>query len=169
MRATDLIIGIDDCKITEISNWKHCLLLIANSPRDGYCVDNEFVDKEGSFGVKLNECCDENSDKSLCFVKLSATIAKVCLPVRPLLDTSTHTCNTSNDCGLRSDKKSICVKPHSEYNSTKLIRIRRHGKPTVLFWGSPSELYQSIVLVKYKPKLTYLPLLAIHYYETLLR
>ena len=144
--------------------------MIANTPSNGFCVTNEFVRKERTFAHNSNQCCDDNSEKSLCFVSSGSTpVEKMCLPVRQLLDTSMGKCNQSNDCSIKEEKSPVCAKPFSEYNSTKLIGIRRLGKPTVLFWGSPSELYQSIILVKYKPKLTYLPLLAIHYYETLLR
>ena len=127
------------------------------------------MSKEATFGQTFKQCCDQNSDNSLCFTKDNAIQKWMCLPVRQLLDTSSgQTCNSSNDCALKGEN-SNCVKPVSEYNSTRLVRIKRQGKPNVLFWGSPSELYQSIILVKYKPKLTSLPLLAIHYYETLLK
>ncbi|CAG2174816.1 unnamed protein product [Oppiella nova] len=178
LRTADVITGVDDCMIIDTTNWKQCLLSIANHPRDGYCVDAEFIAKEiKSFAPVVSggqaagaHCCDKNSENSLCFIKNNSMNERVCLPVRRLLDTSPMTCNTSADCTRSMAKSSDnCVKPVADTNGTKLVRIRRQGKPNVLFWGSPSELYQSIVLVKYKPKLTSLPLICIHYYETLLR
>ncbi|CAG2113905.1 unnamed protein product, partial [Medioppia subpectinata] len=178
LRTADVIVGVDDCVIVDITNWKQCLLSIANNPRDGYCVGAAFIATEkanNGQSVMANgvgnggaHCCDKNSENSLCFIRNNSMDDRVCLPVRQLLDTSPATCNTSADCS-RNEKSDNCVKPLADYNHTKLIRIRRQGRPNVLFWGSPSELYQSIVLVKYKPKLTSLPLLYVYYYETLLR
>jgi len=142
--------------------------MIANHPRVGYCASDDFIEKERSFALNPNKCCDDNSEKSLCFSK-NNSLEKMCLPVRQLLDKTSMTCNSSNECTKKLDKNFHCVKPIADHNSTKLIRIKRQGKPDVLFWGSPSELFQSVILVKYKPKMTSLPLLAIHYYETLLR
>ncbi len=168
LREADLITGINDCKIMEVSNWKQCLLMIANCPRIGYCVSNDFIEKERSFALNPQKCCDDNSEKSLCFSK-NNSLEKMCLPVRQLLDKTSMTCNTSDDCIKNLDKNYNCLKPMADHNSTKLIIIERQGKPNVLFWGTPSELFQSIILIKYKPKMTSLPLIIIHYYETLLR
>ena len=163
MTQSDLVTHLNDCKIEDVSSWKNCLIETAMNPQIGFCVSKEFVEQEHTKPSDPNKCCDERSGQNLCFLKNYQT--KLCLPARKLLLNKSSTCDKSNCQNVNS----FCMTPTSEFNRTKLIQIKRLDKKSVLFWGSPSELFQSVTLINYKPKMNWLPLKFIFYYETLLR
>lgn len=62
-----------------------------------------------------------------------------------------------------------CIRPLVYANGVRLIELKRHDRYRFLFYGFPSELFQSISLIDYRPKYQWLPVSILYHYETLLK
>lgn len=153
-----------DCEIKNTKAWKECFrkLLIAERA-DGYCVPDTFLT---SSNIKQNEqiCCPENINRHLCFGEYHSDV-HYCLPVREAIEISARSCNSSISC----KEQYTCIKAVDDGVGKKVIEIQRTAKVSFLFWGHPRELYSSLILIDYVPKLSFLPTLLIYRLETLLR
>lgn len=156
----DHIIGIDGCDVRDIDSWKACLVQTLLLPQHGYCLKKAIIESEGTWSPK--DCCHGQSNNSLCFMYMELGEKKnVCLPARHTLQTAARYCNSS--CS-QSDH---CLKPVLD-NGTKLVEVKRANWQTMLFLGSPSELWHAVSIVKWVPRQTYLSVLPVHVYEVFL-
>ncbi|RWS13729.1 membrane-bound transcription factor site-2 protease-like protein [Dinothrombium tinctorium] len=159
----DVITNLNgDCIVTDKLSWANCLKKILQTD-EGYCVPTQFIEEQQFHSLDSSQCCGENSARHLCFEQLG-TKNHFCLPVRSLLNEYSEKCNSTIMCS--SNK--ICVKPISN-ETFKLVVIQRINSDFVLFWGHPEEIFTSVVVIDYRPKFTFLPLIFIHFYENQLR
>ena len=120
----------------------------------GFCVEPRLL-SESSKAIDRGKCCDGGSAGSLCFSKKeSEEFEYYCLPVRPLLSTDKLHCWNSDGC----EDQNLCLHPLLEGNSTRLIIAGRQNRQQLIFLGSPGEMYQSVQLTKYSPRVAFLPL-----------
>ena len=127
--------------------------------------------REGGGGlcVKLNRlskplrtfegksCCEEDSSGSLCFTRSHQPHDDEyhCLAVRPLLKTEKLHCWDGDD-GCESGN--VCLLPLLKGNSSRLLIAKRQNQQQLIFLGSPAELYQSVQMTEYSPRVNHLPI-----------
>lgn len=195
----DVIIGIDNCFIESKDNWKTCLIDSITKSSQGYCVSNLFVSQESQLSLVPGKCCGEDSKRHLCFKDagsfhdtadnsvtpgrqrdLRDTVERVklfkkrnnvedglCLPVRLLLNTFTGNCNTTKDCMMDEPR---CLKPVIEDKLTRLMQLHREDKEPFLFYGYPGELFATISVIEFKPRLNqWIPVRPLLWYDSFLR
>ncbi|XP_067121448.1 membrane-bound transcription factor site-2 protease isoform X2 [Centruroides vittatus] len=172
LETGDVITAIVSCSIQTEEHWKKCLQDKINQPSQGYCVPITFIMQEdvaikGSSNNPMFDCCNKESQNELCFHHwtLNDQEKYSCLPVRKLLQQSGGMCKTSEQC---EDGSWTCIIPQID-NDTRLLQLYRNGKNSVIFIGSPMELYFSVSVSSWIPRNTVFPIPPIQMYETFLR
>ena len=132
--------------------FREVLATLIREGGGGLCVDpNKLTKPLRTLGRK--SCCGENSSGSLCFSR-SQGDEYHCLAVRPLLITERLHCGDGYGC----ERGNVCLLPLLEGNSSRLLIADRQHKHQLIFLGSPAELYQSVQLTEYSPRVTQLPI-----------
>jgi len=152
LRAGDILLAIQGRKIANMSAYREVLATLIREGGGGLCVDPDKLTKPlRTFGGK--SCCgEESSAGSLCFSR-SQGDEYHCLAVRPLLMTNKLHCWDGVGCEMGD----VCLLPLIEGNSSRLLIVDRQQKQQLIFLGSPAELYQSVQLTEYSPRVTQLP------------
>lgn len=210
-----------ECSVRSRNDFKNCLLKLIQSPLNGYCVSQEFVDREQYFSTIPGQCCGDNSKSNLCFETIGAPVdtSKLCLPARLMLSTYPSFCNQTSDCQspelsinfrrkyrqvseleeqrikqataseevhqpqrLRPYRQLLfeqsmpseayqlaCIRPLVYASGVRLIELQRSERFRFLFYGFPSELFQAVSLIDYRPNYYFLPISFLYHYETLLK
>jgi hypothetical protein len=211
-----------ECSVRNRNDFKNCLQSLIRRPVAGYCVSQEFVDREQYFSAVPGQCCGENSKSNLCFETLATMddqSSQLCLPARLMLSTYPSFCNHTDQCSsgelahsfrqqylkvaeleelrikqagtseevhqperLRAYRQLlyeqsapveaqnlVCIRPLVYANGVRLIELQRFERFRFLFYGFPSELFQAVNLIDYRPKYSFLPISLLYHYETLLK
>ena len=118
----------------------------------GLCVNpNKLTKPLRTFEGK--SCCDGESSGSLYFTR-SQSDEYHCLAVRPLLKTERLYCWDGDEC----ERGNVCLLPLLEGNSSRLLIADRQQKQQLIFLGSPAELYQSVQITEYCPRVAQFPI-----------
>merc|ERR1719234_2806218 len=99
-------------------------------------------------------CCENERSGSLCFTRDYDEYH--CLAVRPLLKTEKRLHCWDGDDGCESGN--VCLLPVLEGNSSRLLIADRQHQQQLIFLGSPAELYQSVQMTEYSPRVNHLPI-----------
>nr|SVE75205.1 EOG090X08FA [Daphnia dolichocephala] len=153
----DQLIAVNDCHITEGKSWERCLTAVLHSRSSGFCVNNAYLSR-----IAANDqsaCCNDSdlSQSHLCFLSSYDSISRnhYCLRAREVSELSPTRCSSHIDCPPAQS----CLKPllHSalenETESLRLIVIQRKNAPSVLYLGQPEEIYQSVSVSNYVPRI----------------
>jgi len=154
LRAGDVLLSIQGRKIGNMSAYREVLTMLIREGGDGLCVNTKKLTKSlRTFEGK--SCCEDESSGSLCFSR-SRKGGEVyhCIAVRPLLTTERLHCWDGGGCA-RGD---VCLLPLLEGNSSRLLIVDRQDKQQLIFLGSPGEMYQSVQLTEFSPRVTLLPI-----------
>jgi len=152
LRAGDVLLAIQGRKIANMSAYREVLATLIREGGGGLCVDpNRLTKPLRSFEGK--SCCEEESSGSLCFTR-SQGDEYHCLAVRPLLKTERLHCWDGDEC----ERENVCLLPLLEGNSSRLLIADRQHKQQLIFLGSPAELYQSVQMTEYSPRVAQLPI-----------
>jgi len=154
LKKGDVLLAIQGRKVDDMSAYREVLAMLVREEDGGFCVEPRLI-TELSKAMDRGKCCDEGSAGSLCFSKKeSEEFEYYCLPVRPLLRIDKLHCRNSDGC----EDQNMCLYPLLEGNSTRLIIADRQNQQQLIFLGSPGEMYQSVQLTKYSPRVAFLPL-----------
>ena len=159
----DSIVSINNCTILDRFAWKDCFIQVISSEPKGYCVNRDFILQEKN--TIPNDCCVDSQieSRNLCFIN-DANNEKHCLPVRKILSLDSYLCATENDC----QRNSICVKPFTMSNQTRLVQIKRRNNQDYIYWGFPGDVFSSVTVVECSsPWISVLSI--VHWSEDLLR
>jgi len=162
LAVNDVIVNINDCKVTDLDSWYNCLLdTIKLQP--AYCIESGFVhqnDESVAIIHKNNgiiECCDEKNVQLSCYEYMLETIDEaaelqqyMCLNVRKTIEHSMSYCHKSFRC-----KKGVCIRPLMN-NATTVIHMIRDNKPDVIYMGQPSDVTLNVRSSNYVPRTTML-------------
>ena len=132
--------------------FREVLATLIREGGGGLCVDHNRLTKPlRSFEGK--SCCEGESSGSLCFTR-SQSDEYHCLAVRPLLKTERLHCWDGDEC----ERGNVCLLPLLEGNSSRLLIADRQQKQQLIFLGSPAELYQSVQITEYCPRVAQFPI-----------
>uniref|UniRef100_A0A2C9JL93 Membrane-bound transcription factor site-2 protease n=1 Tax=Biomphalaria glabrata TaxID=6526 RepID=A0A2C9JL93_BIOGL len=174
LKIGETVTRINDCHIKSISDWSACLSASMQEKWTGHCLPLDLIKEldASPFNTLANkshsqweviDCCNSTSPTHLCFMyhtKKSAetlifNITKyACLPARPATDRPM--CRLQSDCYVPKID-AACVYPAVD-NETKLLRVFHGQRPPLLFLGHPLDLYYSVSLSNYVPKISIIPL-----------
>lgn len=160
----DSIVSLNNCTISDRLTWKDCFIQVISNEVKGYCVSEEFILQEKN--TTPSDCCADSQveSRNLCFVD-EASDEKHCLPVRKVLAVESGFCTTSsNNC----QRNSICVKPLTLSNVTKLVQMKRRNNQDYIYWGFPGDIFASVTIVECTSRWTSV-LSIVHFSENLLR
>eukprot|EP00096_Caligus_rogercresseyi_P011086 TRINITY_DN4261_c0_g2_i1.p1 TRINITY_DN4261_c0_g2~~TRINITY_DN4261_c0_g2_i1.p1 ORF type:complete len:481 (-),score=127.64 TRINITY_DN4261_c0_g2_i1:5-1447(-) len=144
LEVYDVITGINNCPVRDKSDWRACIIKAIVNPAIGYCLDTKDVHLKKEEG---SSCCSETDQRnSLCFSSPDKLTS--CLPVRSLLEKNPPVCGAGN-C---SRHESTCFTPLLEFNSSRLIQVKREERKDFLFVGNPAEIYYDTDVTDYIPK-----------------
>lgn len=162
----DLIVGLNDCSISNSADWIECLMEFidpATTP-PGYCVpDLALSIAETSSDL---ECCESGYMGALqCFspsLLLEEELTEedaFCMSARQVL--SQTVCYSSEEC---SGEKQQCLFPVSVNEGETLMKIEKDDGSFVIFVGHPSLLYSYARVVDYVPKFEFLKRINLHFH-----
>nr|SVE85575.1 EOG090X08FA [Daphnia pulicaria] len=168
----DQLTQINDCHVTGVESWRLCLtaVLLESS---GFCLDNSYLASSSS-SDQLGCCNDSELSRShLCFLSSPNFVPKKyhCLRAREVSQLSSAWCSNHKGC---SSVNQSCLMPsfHSESvnetDSSRLIIVKRKSADPVLFAGLPNEIYLSVYVSDYVPRIFIGPQF-INFIEHLLR
>jgi len=172
----DHVTGINGCPVSDFQSWYHCLYKAAKGPQFGSCIPNSYLGnyKWNSSGLTIHTevvvCCSPDDFKGVCFawINPSSERQKIksfsCLPARQLLERSTSTCISEEEC----DEDSSCILPALE-NSTRLVQVERNGREDALYICQVSELYYAVSPSNYVPRFKYFPVIIPYIVEMFLK
>jgi len=123
----------------------------------GLCVEPNRLSKKPLKTFAGKSCCQEESSGSLCFTRNQQQgdyDEYHCLAVRPLLKTEKKLHCWDDGC----ESGNVCLLPVLEGNLSRLLIADRQNQQQLIFLGSPAELYQSVQLTEYSPRVNQLPI-----------
>lgn len=156
----DTIVKINDCIVQNESTWEDCLSKM-NSLKPAFCVNSDLIhDLDETVPLRhisngIYDCCSANKNGHLCFEYLENNNGIIeipphmCLPVRPILEKSTHFC--SSDIKNYCSNNLHCIRPVLA-NNTNLFKIKIVGKQDVFYIGLASDLLYTVRISPYIPK-----------------
>ncbi|XP_073982362.1 membrane-bound transcription factor site-2 protease [Rhodnius prolixus] len=160
----DKITQINFCPIRGVTSWQDCLVQNLHESNVGFCIPDSFI-KEHDESVPAKhvsetaiDCCGDTDGQDICFEYIGSETEPLplpqhsCLHARSVVELSSGPCSKHGDC----PPSLHCFKPSLE-NSTKLIRIYRSIGKTVIFLGSPAEIYHSVKTTDFISIYKYLP------------
>lgn len=163
----DIVTGLEDCPVSGVEDWTHCLSLLSRTPQTGYCVPSASLQPSWAHGRPYRrldgtiDCCSNNSLTDLCFSYTKPQGRGVrdkeyaCMPVRKMVSGS-RVCRTDEDCA-HAQISSVCVTPSLE-NQTRFIRVTHRPHPHMLFVGYPPHLHHAVSLTNFAPRFGFLHL-----------
>lgn len=165
LESGDIILGINEHKIYNQQSWYDSL---AHLKKPGYCVESDFVHAlDESVQIHHNEnsdvveCCNKQSSENLCFEYIEEQLngyvhlpSHMCLPARKIVEHAKSLCYGPDQmCSLGLH----CIKTVLP-NTTSLIVIQRsNNKPKVVYIGLASDVFNTIKVSEYIPKVSFLP------------
>jgi S2P endopeptidase len=163
LNVGDIILKINDCEIQDETMWYKCLsTLKTNKP--AFCIEGDVIHNlDESVHLKHLEngvvsCCHSDNKGKLCFEYLDSkdSILELppyaCLPGRTVIEVSTNFCTSDpHFC----PKDTFCFRPVLT-NNTNLYKIKRTGKPDVIFIGPASDFLRTVTVSSYVPKYSFL-------------
>lgn len=163
----DIVTGLEDCAVSGVEDWTHCLSLLSHSSQSGYCVPSASLQPSWAHGRPYKrldgtiDCCSNNSLTDLCFSYTKPQGRGVrdkefaCMPVRKMVSGS-RVCRTDEDCA-HAQVPSVCVTPSLE-NQTRFIRVNHPPHAHMLFVGYPPHLHHAVSLTNFVPRFGFLHL-----------
>lgn len=156
LHINDIILSINDCKVTNEDDWFNCLsnreLLLP-----GICVESELVNTLDEsvplkhIGNGIVECCDPSNKKNLCFEYTDLENNElelpghVCLPGRTIIEKSANFCTIGPHVCTGNF---YCFKPVLP-NNTYLFKVTLKRARPVIYIGHPSDFYRTIDVSSY--------------------
>ncbi|XP_059166351.1 membrane-bound transcription factor site-2 protease-like [Physella acuta] len=164
----EAVTRINDCHIKSIADWSACLTSSMQEKWTGHCLPLDLIKEMDTSPLnvlsnkshhqwEVIDCCNSTSATHLCFMyhtKKSAETKYACLPARHATDRPM--CRLQSDCYVPKIE-AACVYPAVD-NETKLLRVFHGQRPPLLFLGYPLDLYYSVSLSNYVPKVSFIPL-----------
>lgn len=174
----DVITAINGCHVKNAYDWLECLRLAHE--RFGICTSAEFVAKNDEImmeTVKENdvvECCRKDDIYSFCFEYMEPKVASdsvlpgqfSCLRPRDMVNDDFTKCTEAE--GYSCHKGKHCLKP-SLNNHTYLLVIQRKNHHPVLYLGLPHDLYKTVFIDQYFPRIALFSFFSPTQFEKLLR
>jgi len=156
LRAGDVLLAIQGRRIGNLSAYREVLASLIREGGGGLCVEPSKLSKPVRTS-EGNSCCEEGSSGSLCFTRnlQQSDHEYHCLAVRPLLKSERLHCWDGDD-GCENDN--VCLPPLLEGNSSRLLIADRQNQRQLIFLGSPAELYQSVQMTEYSPRVNHIPI-----------
>ncbi|KAG8192340.1 hypothetical protein JTE90_002160 [Oedothorax gibbosus] len=162
LAVNDEIFNISGCEVKDTTSWEDCLKKLHTANNQGFCTSINFI-KSKNIAIKnmtANACCP-NLDENLCFQAINTEI-KFCLPGRQVAEKA-NICHSKNDCG-----DDLCLVPVFPTLNTKLSRIQRTNKISVIYIGYIPELKYSVSVSNWTTKIKILPVRFVDMFETFL-
>lgn len=163
MAKEDVIVAINGCRINNMRDYTYCVKRA--SERFGICISREFIaryDEVITETVKDNDvvdCCSKDEKQlRLCFEYIepknpgdSTLMSQYsCLKPREMLNEDFDICWEYS--GYTCQPNRHCLKP-SLPNTTHFMMIERKNRLTILYLGSPLDLY-AINVDQYFPRVS---------------
>lgn len=174
----DVITSVSGCEIKSGYDWPYCLQLAHE--RYGICTSAEYIslnDEIMSETIKENdvvECCRKDDIYSFCFEYIEPKLAVdsllpgqySCLKPRDMVKDKFTKCTDGS--GYSCPRGTHCLKP-SLNNHTHLLIIERKDNNAVLYLGLPYDLYKTVFIDQYFPRIALFSLFSPAQFEKLLR
>ncbi|CAK1585672.1 unnamed protein product [Parnassius mnemosyne] len=174
----DVVTSINGCDIKNANDWSYCLHIAHD--RYGICTSAEFIAQNDEImmeTVKENdvvECCRKDNLYSFCFEYMEPKVVidsvlpgqYSCLKPRDMVKNKLAKCTESN--GYSCPRSMHCLKP-SLNNHTYLIIIERKDDNAVLYLGLPHDLYETVIIDQYFPRISLMSFFSPSHLEKLLR
>ncbi|XP_050677897.1 membrane-bound transcription factor site-2 protease [Leptidea sinapis] len=159
----DVITAINACNIKDSYDWSYCLHVAHD--RFGICTSAEFIAQNDEIIVEtvkeygVIECCRKDDHYSFCFEYMEPKVAVdsvlpgqySCLRPRDMVKEKLVKCTEVG--GYTCPQNMHCLKP-SLNNHTYFIIIEREDNNAVIFLGWPYDIYRSVFVDQYFPRLS---------------
>ncbi|XP_005109480.1 membrane-bound transcription factor site-2 protease [Aplysia californica] len=168
LKVGETVTRINDCHIKSIADWSSCVSASMREKWNGHCLPVALIKEldtsprsminrsQNQNPWEVIDCCNSTSPTHLCFMyhtKKNADTNYACLPARTATDRPM--CRLQSDCYVPK-MEAACVYPAVD-NETRLLRIFHGQRPPLLFLGHPLDLYYSVSLSNYVPKISFIP------------
>ncbi|XP_022115131.2 membrane-bound transcription factor site-2 protease isoform X1 [Pieris rapae] len=174
----DVIKSINACDVKDSYDWSYCLHVAHD--RFGICTSAEFIAQNDEIMMEtvkesgVVECCRKDDLYSICFEYMEPKLAVdsvlpgqySCLKPRDMVKEKLIKCNEVG--GYTCPRNTHCLKP-SLNNHTYFIIIERKDNNAVLFLGLPYDVYKTVFVDQYFPRLRIFSLFSPMQFEKLLR
>ncbi|XP_038214197.1 membrane-bound transcription factor site-2 protease [Zerene cesonia] len=174
----DVIKAINACNIKDSYDWSYCLHVAHD--RFGVCTSAEFISQNDEImmeTVKENgvvECCRKDDLYSFCFEYMEPKMVVdsvlpgqySCLKPRDMIKEKLIKCTEIG--GYSCPRNMHCLRP-SLNNHTYLIIIERQDNNAVLFLGLPYDVYNTVFVDQYFPRMWLFSFFSPTEFEKLLR
>ncbi|XP_013193656.1 membrane-bound transcription factor site-2 protease [Amyelois transitella] len=173
----DIITSVNGCEVKCASDWSYCLHLAHE--RYGICTSAEFIAQNDESLVEtlkesVVECCRKDDLYSFCFEYMEPKVGGdsvlpgqfSCLKPRDMIKKKFSKCTDSG--GYSCPRGTHCMKP-SLNNHTYLLIIERKQKNPVLYLGLPYDLYKTVFIDQYFPRVSLFSLFSPTQFEKFLR
>lgn len=159
----DVITSINQCEVKNGGDWHQCLLVAHE--RYGICITPEYVSQNDELAMEtikdndVVECCRKDDIYSFCFEYIEPLTAAdsvlpgqySCLKPRDMVMYGYEKCTLAESWTCSAGKH--CLKPCLN-NHTYLIIIQRKDNNPVLYLGQPIDVYKTVIIDQYFPKLS---------------